>query len=680
MNAIRRWPHRLISADAPALAGLALVAWQIAGFLLRDDVFLYGDHPGHYWITWYTLNISEPLHHRLIDWIPYWYAGYPELQFTPPGYVFLASLLNVITFGRLATPSIYEIVAFIGYALPGLTFYVAVRHLRFERRAAFLAGLFALVFPAFFDGATGLFIGEIGSRIALALNALVLVWTIDWLEKRGTRYAWFAGLALAAVILAHPYHAIGVMLAVGLYAVVRRQPIAEAGIRLMIVAGPALALDAFWLAPLAAHSSTAMVPVIRATLDQTWRVITDGSLLPYALLAVPVVWRIARENDSARRAAMITLIGLPFLLGAAMLGTHVVLIDRLGSYQVDPVRMVGEYLLSLIWLAALGSSQIAEWISRLAVLRRLPAAVSAWTITLAVGAAIAVPYAQAANFYQPKPDDEPRFLSQAAVDYKLDELWSTLRATPGRVLFTSYSTSLNARRTEPFPTTLTALTPLFTGRPIIGGTYTAWSPIAAELWVGTPNPPVLWGLSQEQDDQSLFGVPLANLSDVQLEEYCTRFNITAIVASVNDYQARVFLDSTPRFQSYFNNGFFFVYKPTEIQPAWFDAENAQVDLVSMTDDQIVLRVRSAEDNARVGIKEYAYPTWRATTSTGQALPIARDDFALMSVAIPRGDDYSLTIRYEPGAAENIGLVISIASLMVFTAVGIIAMLRVQTRS
>ena len=196
----RRWFY-----DAAALAALLGVALGVAGFLLRDDLFLLGDHAGHYWLMWYTLNVAAPVHHRLIDWIPYWYAGYPELQFTPPGFVLFGWLLNVLTFGKISTTLIYEIVVFIGYALPAFTFYYAVRHLGFERRAAFTAGLFALSFPMFFEGAIALLIGMIGSRMAWAVDALFFVWMIDFLESRGVRYGWLATCALAAIILLHPY-------------------------------------------------------------------------------------------------------------------------------------------------------------------------------------------------------------------------------------------------------------------------------------------------------------------------------------------------------------------------------------------------------------------------------------------------------------------------------------------
>jgi hypothetical protein len=100
-------------------------------------------------------------------------------------------------------------------------------------------------------------------------------------------------------------------------------------------------------------------------------------------------------------------------------------------------------------------------------------------------------------------------------------------------------------------TTISALTPLFSKRPLIGGTYSHWSP---------PDPPALWGRVEEQDDQVLFGVPVPDLTDEQLLAYCRRLNITALVATSDDFQTRTLLDASPHFQSYYNNGLYFVYQ------------------------------------------------------------------------------------------------------------------------
>jgi len=37
-----------------------------------------------------------------------------------------------------------------------------------------------------------------------------------------------------------------------------------------------------------------------------------------------------------------------------------------------------------------------------------------------------------------------------------------------------------------------------------------------------------------------FGVPLEEISDTQVYDYCRRFNITTIVATINDFRTRAF--------------------------------------------------------------------------------------------------------------------------------------------
>ncbi|MCX7841193.1 MAG: hypothetical protein N2559_17280, partial [Anaerolineae bacterium] len=193
----------------------------------------------------------------------------------------------------------------------------------------------------------------------------------------------------------------------------------------------------------------------------------------------------------------------------------------------------------------------------------------------------------------------------------------------------------------------------------MGGTYSHWSPIAALMWVGDLRPPILRGRAEELDDRALFGVPIEKISDQQVYDYCRRFNITTIVASVNDFRTRTFLDASPYFQSYYNNGYFFVYRVNEYENAWFEARNADVDLISFEDTKIVLRVRAAQDDANVTVKVYAYPLWRARTDTGHTLAITRDDLALMQIALPRGENYTVTLRYEEGIVEQVGNLISI---------------------
>ncbi len=189
------------------------------------------------------------------------------------------------------------------------------------------------------------------------------------------------------------------------------------------------------------------------------------------------------------------------------------------------------------------------------------------------------------------------------------------------------------------------------------------------MWVGAVDPPVLQGRIEESDDRALFGKPLEELSADDLLAYCRRFNITTLVANVNDYQTRVFLDASAHFQPYYNNGFFFVYRVKGYENVWIDARNAAVELVEFEDDRVELRVRAARADATVSVKIFAYPLWRAVTDAGQSLPISRDEMGLMQVALPPGEEYAVLLRYENGIAEEIGNSGSLLSALVFLGSG-----------
>lgn len=238
------------------------------------------------------------------------------------------------------------------------------------------------------------------------------------------------------------------------------------------------------------------------------------------------------------------------------------MIECLHFYQLDPVRLIGEFYFAMILLAALGVSALSEWLARF-VPPRVRVSL-AMLIVVLVSAVLLIPFAQTSAHFA-RPGGEPRFLSQAIRDYRLDELWQVLRATPGRVWFTAFYTRLNARGTESFPTTLASLTPLFAQRQMMGGTFSHWSPIGALMWSGELYPSALRGLPEDRDDRALFGVPIEKISDQQVYDYCRRFNIITIVASINDFRTRTFLDASPYFQSYYNNGYFFCLSCEQIR-------------------------------------------------------------------------------------------------------------------
>jgi hypothetical protein len=79
------------------------------------------------------VNVALPLHHRLIDWIPDWHAGCPEIQFHQPESVFVGWLFTTVTSVGLSETWIYELAIFFSYTMPVFAFYYTLRRLGLAR-------------------------------------------------------------------------------------------------------------------------------------------------------------------------------------------------------------------------------------------------------------------------------------------------------------------------------------------------------------------------------------------------------------------------------------------------------------------------------------------------------------------------------------------------------------------
>jgi hypothetical protein len=260
LRAVRSAANRPWLRDLAALALLAGLALAAAGFLLRNDLFLYGDHPGQFMRLWYPVRVS----HRLLGWNPLWYAGYPELQFYPPGFVLLGWLLDLLTVGRLAPFALYQLLLFVAYLLPGVTVYFLLSTVTRRRWMGLVGGVLALAFDGLWGGTAALFVGLVAERLAFGLVPLVLL--AGWravhasgsAHAPGSEYApgsggarWPVGwwlltaLALAATLLMHPFHTVGPLLFLALLAVTRPRRWRALG---GLVGAGALAagLAAFW--------------------------------------------------------------------------------------------------------------------------------------------------------------------------------------------------------------------------------------------------------------------------------------------------------------------------------------------------------------------------------------------------------------------------------------------------
>src|SRR5438093_1111847 len=139
----------------------------------------FDDHPGQLYRVWHVMNYGP----APWAWDRGWWAGYPELQFYPPGFAYLGALLAWPTTGVLDVGTVYQALLWLAYLLPGVTTYVVL---------ARLTGLRWLALPAFWTLplflrlaetralAWGtLSLGEVARPLPIVLAALAVAGLLD---------------------------------------------------------------------------------------------------------------------------------------------------------------------------------------------------------------------------------------------------------------------------------------------------------------------------------------------------------------------------------------------------------------------------------------------------------------------------------------------------------------------
>jgi hypothetical protein len=355
------WLRRAL--DMAALALILWFAFRHVGFWLRDDLYLYGDHPGQFYRLWQALGVIWPDEGRLIGWSPYWYAGYPELQFYPPGFVLAGWGLWTLSLHRLSLVAVYQTLLFLAYLLPGIGFYALLAWGIRDRLAGLAAAWLAMISPALWGGMRGLGTGLAGERLVFGLIPITVLAGLAMM--RGRR-PWAAvaltSLLLTGTLLMHPFHAVAPVLMLAAAALLTRNRWENIG-RLALVVLLTWGLAAFWLAPLLAHRGYT-TPIVRANLQQTLGFLRapwmDLFYLPIAATVAGLGFR-----DRGRRSATVgILIGGLAVIGFILFDHHL-LMDRLGVYLLDPVRFVAGVHVALITALALGVSELAWLLPRL---------------------------------------------------------------------------------------------------------------------------------------------------------------------------------------------------------------------------------------------------------------------------------------------------------------------------
>lgn len=626
---------------------------------------------------WYPLTHAMPESRHwlwgVISWNPTWYAGYPEIQFYPPGTTLLGIFLHYLTLGQLSPETIWNFIPAIAFALPLFTFYAFLRYtlaplgILPSVTGGLVAAFLAISLKPMWGGIDGVVIGLMGERLAFGFAPIVLL-TGWWLvEKPSIKRLALASITLAALLLLHPFHAPALVAAVALYALARfhwRTPstmpiftrLAQQISWIVLWVLISIGLVAWWVIPLLGHYTPNAAALVRATSAQvvSW---FDASKVEWlwlaSLVSLPLL---AYQHPRVKSTVGILAILVPLIVGGILFNDQI-LLARFNISFLDPIRFIAEYYLALILLTGCA---IAAVTSRF--LWRTPWIAALCTIVLASAMTFYIPNAWA------DLNDKLAVHPMSKLNSMLQHpaftgYWETLRNDPaeGRIFFASNYLQLTSDDGVVTPTTVNSLAPYLIGREIIGGTFSHWSPVARWLWVGDPFAKVLPAQVESGDNRHIFGKPWDEISADEIADNLTKLNVVTIVTSVNDNKAIERFNSSPNFAHYWQNDYFTIYHLVSNPGDWITSTNATTSLLERNGLQWRIHIERSEANAILAPKMAYYPLWQAETN-GQPIPLTSNANSLQEIILPKGENYIVTISYQEGIYEWTGLLITLATI------------------
>jgi hypothetical protein len=628
----RVWlPPALLTAYAVAFG------WRALG----GGLLVFDDHPGQLYRLTHAITLG------LAPWRfnPGWWAGYAELQYYPPGFAWLGALVHLAAGGALDVTTVYQILLWLAWLLPGVTMFVLLRRALGDPWLALPGAFVALTLSAGCRSGVeeGLRWGLIAARLGWGVLPL-LAWGLWRWAEGGARVPLASAALVAAVIVLHPAHAPAAVLMVALAALAappRPRRLGEAA----LILTAALGLAALWLLPLLAH--------LRMALPLAWadatplalgrRLGSQPVLLGLALLSLRAWrWRARLPAPGGRWL----LLGLaPAMLAAVALDA--LLVQPLGLQWLPADRLVDGLHLGLVLGGAAGFTALAAGRARAAV---------AAVIALVVCVPLAWGPDEPGLTLWPQPREWPRE-QEVTRGLRMDALWDAIRqAPPGRVLFLRSAVPLDWRpewwRAH---THLTALTPLRAGRAIVGGTFTHPSPVAGLVYTGSASPRPLTLLAEQRDGLSLFGRPLEALPPEAFNPLARRLGIGLVVALEEDESKAGFLTDNQSVRRLSRIGSFrlFAFEDGAAEPFATAAQRWRVSVAGAAPGWVALPIAYS-------------PLWIARAA-GAALPTRRDEQGLLEVALVVPGS-SVELEHRPGIAEWAGVALSLGAIIVLLAI------------
>lgn len=625
----------------PPLAVLLAYGVAFATAALGFSLLVYDDHPGQLYRAWHVVV------HGFAPWAwnDGWWAGYPELQFYPPGLPYLTALLHLGSLGRLPVAGAYQTLLWVAYLAPGVTTFALLVRLAGDGWRALPGAFVALTLAAGVASGVegGIHWGMVAARLGWALLPLLVLVLRPWTE-RGGRFPPIGIALVAAIVLVHPAHFPTAVAVVGLTAWLGRGRRAARVAQALLALAVAAALTAFWTLPLIAHigetRALAWGSIGSFTADLARHHPLSALLLGLAIAA----WWLRPGTpapEDGRTAAVVAALPWVTLLVVAI---DALVLDPLGIRWLPADRIVDGAALAIVLAAGTAAGALLAYLQ------------ARWRVPLALGALAAVAAAVLLSLpgetlsLWPRASRWPSY-QPTTQGLRLEALWSLLRGAPeGRTLFVRSAVPL-AWGTEWWRphTHLTALTPLTAGRPIVNGTFTHPSPVAALVYRGNTGRGPVTRLAEQIDGHSLFGRPLDELDASTLAAHAARLGVGTIVALEDDLPGLRGIDGSAAVGPRIVSPPFVVYalrRPVTLARA-------------VGRDRWRLTLGGAPGTWASARMAY-YPLWRAE-HRGRPLAVRRGASGELEVQVPPGSG-EVDLLYRPGPAEWTGLTVSLAAL------------------
>ena len=590
----------------------------------------FDDHPGQLYRLWHVMtNGPAPW-----AWNRGWWAGYPELQFYPPGAAYLAALIAWPGQGVLSLETAYVSVVWLAYLLPGVTTYAAVARLAGNGWLALPAGFVALTLTGSVASGVegGVHIGMLGARLAWALLPALLWTLVPWIDGERPMPA-ATPFLFAAIVLLHPAQLPTAVVLVVL-AALWRAPRRPRGVETLAALGSAAALTAFWTLPLLAR--------LAETRALAWGTLTATDVarpLPLVLLglvAAGLLWRLAVFPSEH-----VALWWLP--AAAAVTLADRFALEPLGFRFLPSDRIVDGAWMALIIAASVSGARLAQ---------RLPATVSMPLVSLAAVIGLVVLSLRGGTLAL-RTDTAPwPSLRTVERGLRLLDFWTALGRLPdGRALFVRSGVPLVHGTDWWRPHThATGLTPVASGRDIVHGTFTHGAPLAALVYRGDAGRAPIRKLAEQLDGRELFGESLDAIDPARFTARADRLGIVAVVALEDDLPQLAWLSEQTVFR-----------RRIALAPfVMFVRENSVT--VPTTGDGQTWRITLAGDVGSWMPVRLAYsPLWRAE-GDGERLERRRGADGILEVRLTHALQ-TVTLRYSAGVPEILGVAVTAAALV-----------------